>query len=206
MMYRHIVCALMILFAVTAVNAGERKVAAIGFNMGFLEAPEYVKDFWKGGPGGSVSYGTTLLPELTVLGMIEAYTFPFDETGIIRMSHQPTDSIRVVGSNASALAGLVMLKMNIMPPEPGVSPYVVAGIGLAHVDIPWANIKYESEDSSRVYPGTKGVGGAISFGAGIDAYITLDLGLFAEIRYMKIFSDPLDIEYLPVRIGVTYGF
>ena len=200
-MYRRIVCIMMILLITAIAQAGDREVLGLSVGMGFLQAPEYVKDFWKGGPGGEISFGTTLLPELTLYGMIEAHSFPFDKDGIIEMSHRSPDLISLIGDNASASSALVMLKMNIMPPAPGISPYVTAGVGLASVDIPGVAIEFTGEEP-RLYPGTKGIGGALSFGAGIDAYFNPDFGLFVEIRYMRVYAKPKDIEYLPARLGV----
>jgi hypothetical protein len=196
---------MMMLLVAAVVHAGDRKVAGLSVGMGFPQAPEYVQDLWKSGLGGAVSLGTTLLPELTLYGMIEAHSFPFDEDNIIELSHRSPDSINLIGDDASAISGLVMLKMNIMPPAPGISPYVTAGVGLASVDIPGAVVEY-IDDTTLVYPGTEGIGAAMSLGAGIDAYINPDFGLFVEIRYMRVFAEPQDIEYLPVRLGVIIGF
>ncbi len=195
----------LLLLVAAVVHADSGKVLGLSVGMGFPQAPEYVQNFWKGGLGGAVSLGTMLLPELTLYGMLEAHSFSFDEDGIIEMSHRSPDSVSLIGDDASAFSALVMLKMNIMPPAPGISPYVTAGVGLASVDIPGVAIEITGEDPD-LYPGTKGVGGAVSFGAGIDAYFNPNFGLFVEIRYMRVFAEPQDIEYLPARLGVVIGF
>lgn len=204
-MYRRFVLVLMILLVATAANAGDRRIAGLSIGMGFPQGPEYVQDFWKSGIGGAVSLGTDLLPELTLHTIIEAHAYPFDEKGILERSHRPLDSISLIGDDARIISGLVMLKMNIMPPEPGISPYITAGVGLASVNIPGTIVDYIG-DATYMNFGTEGIGSALSVGAGIDAYFNSNFCLFTEFRYMKIFANLYDIEYFTVRFGVLIDF
>ncbi|HJR63041.1 MAG TPA: outer membrane beta-barrel protein [Gemmatimonadaceae bacterium] len=109
------------------------------------------------------------------------HSLDFDEDAV-----GPTDeSIRILGGSANVIF--------IFAPLSPLRPYLSGGLGVYNVDFGDDN----GDDDSQTKFGLNG-------GLGIQAALT-GFSMFAEVRYLTIFTDESNANLFPLTVGFMFG-
>lgn len=159
-------------------------------------APESFKTSFKNGYHGSLGLGFSASPLFELVGKVEYHTFNFD--------FDPAYSDYTGGTNKMWMFG-GDVKVNPSVPAFPVSPYILAGVGLANIKQSEfkgpASLSLSvlnsaiSEDQTKFYWNT---------GAGFTLKTSPVFSLFAQVRYVSIATDNETSAFIPVTIGLKF--
>ena len=173
----------------------------VGGAISMPTSPDSFKDNFKNGFHGSVGVGYKLAPGFQAIGKVEyhQFKFDFDNSSIFAGATGYSG-----GTNKMWMFGADGRYSFNLPSAP-VSPFVVAGAGLANIkqsefDGP-ASLSlsifnsYVSQDVTKFY---------FNVGGGVDLMTGPAWSLFAQARYVNIATDNEASVFIPVTVGLKF--
>jgi opacity protein-like surface antigen len=104
------------------------------------------------------------------------------------------------GGNRHALGVLASGQFHLLPRSARISPYVLAGAGLAQVRLSDVGIFFLGEWDDE--PGTSEIALAADVGAGVQFRVSNVVSFFAQGSYQTLFTDGTSTNMVPAQIGI----
>lgn len=98
-----------------------------------------------------------------------------------------------VDAHFQVLSGSLNARINI--PTPGISPYIIGGVGMY-------NGKFGGDDVPDGVESETDIG--VNIGAGVSMGLVGMGGVFAEARLHNVFSEGESMRFVPVSIGIRF--
>jgi len=188
--------------------------SAIGFGggvhggMSISTFPKEVKDYYGTGFGFGAHGDLKVLAFLTARLNFDYHMFSSDKNKIIdevaKANGVATSDLTMEGFNASIM-GITLNGIGKVPVgKSTVTPYGLVGLGMHILSISDPKLTYQGQDvTSQVFNKTETeTKFGINFGAGAEFRIAA-VTLFAEVKYVIIFTENENTSHIPITIGVT---
>lgn len=178
-----------------------------------LRAPDPLGDVYGGGFGGGAHVDLNIIPLINLKFSGDYMTFSPDlgkygEVAAVLAANAgkvpkgtPASLFNVDGGRFSVLAFSVNGKFGLGLPL--ISPYATLGGGMATTSITDVHVQYQGQRMG-VIPGLQGeTKTTANIGIGADLNL-IALKLYAEAKYVWIFTSGETTGYIPITVGVTF--
>jgi hypothetical protein len=196
---------LLLLIAAAPVQVNAQSVSlSLHGGMSFPVLPTEFYDYWS--PGYNVAGGVTyyLLPFLELRGEVEYVEFQLDELALLVEAEVPAGLVTITGGAVSAVMFTGSLKVLPLPSAPIVRPYVLVGGGLAALSV--SDVTVSALGVSEQVSGASEKAGLILGGIGMDVVLSPTIDVFAEGRFLYLFTEDEASSFVPASLGIRIKF
>ena len=176
----------------------------------FSSFPEAISDFYGTGFGGGVHGDANILEYLTARLSLDYWTFSSDKDMIIERIYIPANPGTVAsdysfdGLNTSIFS-IYANGIGKLPLGGVVTPYGLAGLGVNFISTSEGEVTYQNTPQPQAnFPSSSETDFGLNFGAGVEFGVPFAT-LFAEVKYVIIFTDVENSSHIPVVVGLTFG-
>ncbi len=178
----------------------------LGFSIAMF--PDPLKDYYGMGFGFGGHGDVNLMKFLTVRLNVDYYMFGFDNKKygelIAKDQGVAAGDITMEGLRIGAL-GLMINGIGKIPTKSIVTPYGILGFGLYMMSASDPKVSYKGQDVTQQLGLGKTESStefALNFGGGSEFQVG-NLKLYAEIKFVMIFTKGSNSNHLPISFGVT---
>lgn len=163
-------------------------------------------DRWKVGISLSAGLGYRTGSNSLLVVRGEVNSLPLDGETILRMTGLDTEGSTAEEGNASIYLGTVNLKYAFSRSRSGEAPFLIAGAGIARFTAGDILINHVVDNITYVsiIDGYSETALALNAGAGFNIHLGKRTHLYVEGRYVLLFTDTIDVHFIPLRMGVAF--
>lgn len=165
--------------------------------------PTEIKDAYKMGFHGGAAVMFHLSKSVTIEGEADYTVFKIDDDKLLKEMNVSGMNLKFSGGDLSSLTIMGNLKLYLVPATNPLSLYVFGGGGLASVKFAEIEITIPGFYTDKT-PSTTESKAAAQAGAGIQIGAG-SLTLFAEAKYVNVFTEDESFNYAPVRAGLIFN-
>ncbi len=176
----------------------------VDFGMAGSLAPESFDDTWGAGTTVGFEIGYKASARIIPGIFVDFNKFNLLDEKVLKEAGLEGTGIGLMGGDAKITAFGFNARFYVSPRTNEARPYFMIGIGL---------VKITGSDVYATYRGNnlkiaEWVGdetaNMLSFGIGLDIYLSKAISLFADFKYSIAYTDNKNTKFLPVRIGLAF--
>ncbi len=176
--------------------------------LSFAAFPKAIKDFYGMGIGFGAQGDMNIIKYIAIRLNFDYHSFASDKEKIKQLlaaqNGVNAGDLDVSGLNAS-IVGITVNGLGKIPTGSMVTPYGVIGFGIHIASASDFKVKYQGQDQNV---GLTGLGSdtnfGINFGAGAEFKLAA-IKLYADFKYVLVFSKGESTGHLPFTVGVSLG-
>ncbi len=190
---------LLVVPALASAQAPQPFSLHLGTAVSLPTSPQEFADFYKMGFHGSAGIGYKLSPGVQAVAKIEYHRFQLDAEADPLLAGLNVDG----GHNNMWMFGGDLRYAFDMPQAP-LQPYVLGGLGLAHISISELSSSnplatglndYQPEAQNKVY---------FNVGTGVELATGPMWSLFAQVRYVSVQTEGDPSGFIPITLGLKF--
>jgi len=197
---------LLILFFLTSpiVMAQEKSFELIingGFS--FPTTPNNFTDYWDNGYNIGVGVGYRFKPQITAIAFLLYNDFPINKNSIYSELGLSESDVNIQEGSINSIGLTANLKFNLTEYKSVISPFIQLGIGYYRFSSE-ASLSISANDEVITFGDSRG---ALiwSIGVGSDFNVNERISLFLYTDYRIGYSDNVQLNYLPIAVGVIFN-